>query len=198
MTAHPANDIRQSLAIEQTTQAVAATGTITVANGGGTDEDIVTVTDAFGTAVTFQATDDGTVTDAAYVPVAIGVDGDATAITLAAAINAQGDLRVSAVVDGSTLDQVNVTALDEGTTGNQTITETGSSFTVAGLASGADAAAAIGLYGHSETNHELVVHKRADGRVSWTSPIDNVVYSSYDEMVVQLFDDLVEACTLTE
>jgi len=52
------------------------------------------------------------------VAVAVGDDGDAIAINMAAAINAVTDLPVTAAVDGITLNEVDVTARHKGEVGN--------------------------------------------------------------------------------
>lgn len=127
----------------------AANGTVTVADAGGTATHTVVIG-----GVTYRLVE----TTVGTTPgnVLIGADGDATAINLARAINSTAtgegvthvsysapNPHVTAVVDGTTADQVNLTARPEyhGIEGNEiTLVETGDSFTVSAdkLANGAD------------------------------------------------------------
>ncbi len=100
----------------------------------------------------------------------------------------------SSLADGQT--GISFTNRVPGAAGNQTISETGDTFTVVGsLANGVDGVIDVGLKGHTQTGMELVVHKRADGQIDFTSNVDGVRVITHEEQVRRLFDELVDVAT---
>lgn len=128
-------------------------GTITIASAA--DADTVTISDGVNS-VTFEAQTDTDVTSTAYVQFAVGVDDTATAVNLAAAINAlrpSGELNVVAT---SALGVVTVTNLNA--TGGA-MSETGTTLTVVNFAGGT--AHASGFYTIISLTDDAVVVDRA-------------------------------------
>ena len=119
--------------------AVKATGTVTFTTAAAADGDDVVVIDALGNTVNFEFDNNATITPG-NVAVAPGADEIASAANLAAAINAHF-LRVSATHDGAGV--VTLTQEIAGTSGNTTITETGTNIAAVSFTGGLDVRAGI-------------------------------------------------------
>jgi phage tail sheath gpL-like len=182
MAIEVAAPVVEFLSFDRTTAGTKATGSVTL-NSAGTDGDTVTISDSIH-ALTFELDSNGATTSP-NIPVAIAASAELTSLNLLAAINASG-LAIVATDGGTGI--VTLTAAYKGTSGNETVTETGSSMTAAGMSSGANAVLAVGLNDTVGTP-ELTVQRMQDGAIKFTN-VDGIVryVHSDNPMVAELFD----------
>jgi phage tail sheath gpL-like len=182
MAIEVAAPVVEFLSFDRTTAGVKATGSITLGSAG-TDGDTVTISDSTH-ALTFELDSNGATTSP-NIPVAIGASAEATSLTLLAAINASG---LAIVATDGGVGVVTLTATYKGTQGNETVTKTGTSMTVTGMASGTNAVLTVGLNDTVGTP-ELTVERMRDGAIKFTNVNGIVRYVHSDNpMVAELFD----------
>jgi hypothetical protein len=184
MAIEVAAPVVEFLSFDRTTAGVKASGSLTF-GAAGTDGDTFTISDSTH-AVVFELDNDGSV-GAGRTPVAIGASAEATSLNAIAAINASGLAIVA--TDGGT-GVVTLTATYKGTSGNETVTETGSTITAAGMSSGTNAALTVGLNDTVGTP-EFTMTRYRDGSIEFTNAqgIVRRVHSD-NPMVAELFDAL--------